>query len=86
MSDNFDPLDDYERHEGVVCPRCDGWKEIPCRCGGDLCVCENYGEKDCPLCLGDGYVTEEVYEKFVQREREIVSAFRAAATDKGGAE
>ena len=25
-----------------------GW--LDCHCGGDLCVCENYGEYPCPDC------------------------------------
>ncbi len=40
--------------EGEPCRRCEGsgWEE--CYCGGDMCVCENFGEYDCPRCGGSG--------------------------------
>ena len=53
-------MEDFDE-EFIQCPRCSGWGHINCYCGGDLCVCENYGEKDCPLCHGEGDVSEAVY-------------------------
>ncbi len=34
------------------CDACQGTGTVDCRCGGDLCICENYGEEDCPKCGG----------------------------------
>ncbi len=36
-----------------ACSKCDdsGW--VPCRCGGDICVCDHHGEKPC-TCNKDG--------------------------------
>lgn len=30
--------------------RCGGMGIVDCRCGGDLCVCHNHGEVECPGC------------------------------------
>lgn len=30
--------------------RCNGNPVIDCHCGGDLCVCHNHGEVECPGC------------------------------------
>lgn len=59
-----------EYSEGATCPRCDGWRALECYCGGDLCVCENYGERDCPLCHGEGEVSNELYERYMERQRQ----------------
>ena len=80
--------DSYDHYEPdipdghVLCPRCDGHSEVECHCGGDLCVCENYGEKPCPFCGGEyggeGYVPkDEKYERYVKRQAEMVAAFLA---------
>ncbi len=37
--------------DGFTPLTCDGWGSIPCRCGGDLCVCWNRGELECPGCV-----------------------------------
>lgn len=37
---------------GEYCHRCSNTGEVNCHCGGDLCVCENYGEMICPRCDG----------------------------------
>jgi hypothetical protein len=74
MTDQHDHYDDFEHHEGVTCPRCMGMATIDCHCGGDLCVCENYGERDCPLCLGEGSISEERFKKWKDRQREIADA------------
>lgn len=30
------------------CELCGDTGFVDCRCGGDLCVCDNYGEQRCP--------------------------------------
>ncbi len=64
----------------VLCPRCDGHQTVNCHCGGDLCVCENYGEKPCPFCGGEydgeGYVTKERADAYLAKQAEYVKAFR----------
>jgi hypothetical protein len=39
-------LCDHDRY----CETCGNLGVIICRCGGDLCVCENNGEYPCPDC------------------------------------
>ncbi len=34
------------------CDACHNTGTVDNRCGGDLCICENYGETDCPKCGG----------------------------------
>lgn len=51
---DWDAHDEAVGEGGFLCRRCDGDGEINCYCGGDLCVCENYGEKPCPRCHGSG--------------------------------
>lgn len=34
------------------CEECHNLGEIPCLCGGDLCICMNYGSIPCPVCHG----------------------------------
>jgi hypothetical protein len=75
--EHFDDFDDEA--DGVLCPRCDGLQTVSCHCGGDLCFCENNGEKDCPFCGGEfggrGYVSEERADAYLKREREMMQAF-----------
>jgi hypothetical protein len=85
VSDDYD--EDYFDEEGVTCPRCDGHRTVNCYCGGDQCFCENYGEKDCPLCWGEGYVDQDAADKYLEQEREMAAVLRkaweeAAAKDK----
>lgn len=35
------------------CEHCQNTGSLDCYCGGDLCVCENNGEYECPYCHGD---------------------------------
>ena len=72
----MDEPDDYNEYDFVTCPRCDGMGSIDCHCGGDLCVCENYGETTCPLCGDTGEIPRVDYDKWVEREREIAKAFQ----------
>lgn len=32
------------------CDTCDNLGVVNCLCGGDICVCRNNGEKECPDC------------------------------------
>lgn len=64
-------MDEIDELDLVPCPRCQGDGSIDCHCGGDLCVCLNYGERDCPTCGGEGDVT-------VARERTYFDNQRAA--------
>lgn len=71
------------------CPRCSGWGFIDCHCGGDLCVCDNYGEADCPLCHGEGDVSEATYRIYEERQREnarLWAEARAKIDAEGDAE
>lgn len=63
--DYDDFYDDEEWPEGAeLCDRCGGMGIANCYCGGDLCICENYGEMECPLCDGEGHwVPTEAYKK-----------------------
>lgn len=45
--DNFD---DYGDEERGYCDRCSNTGMVNCYCGGDLCVCYNFGEMPCPVC------------------------------------
>jgi hypothetical protein len=65
--------DDYDDDGGFDCPKCGGWGFVDCHCGGDLCVCEYYGEAPCRVCHGDGKVTAEQYDKY---ERARAEAYR----------
>ena len=39
--------------EKGYCDRCYNTGEIDCYCGGDFCVCTNYGTMECPSCHGN---------------------------------
>lgn len=67
---------DYDEPDGIICPRCQGAGTVDCHCGGDLCICENYGERDCPVCGGDGEVSEEVEAKYEESRRSAHEAMR----------
>jgi hypothetical protein len=70
--------DDDLPEDNVICPRCDGNRIVDCHCGGDLCVCENYGEMDCPMCHGEGDVTKARADKYYARRREFAEQLREA--------
>lgn len=85
MSDNDrDYYDDYSDipNGHVLCPRCNGNQVVNCHCGGDLCVCENYGEEPCPFCGGEyggeGYVPKEKADRYFEKQAEYIKAFREA--------
>lgn len=86
MDDDFDPYEPYIPDGHVMCPRCDGHQVVNCHCGGDLCICDNYGEEACPFCGGEyggeGYVPkDERYDRYVKAQAEMVAAFHAAFSD-----
>lgn len=64
--------------EGPVCPHCGGLATVICRCGGDQCYCDNYGEKECPVCWGEGRVSDERHEAYCVAERANAGAWAAA--------
>lgn len=78
-TDGYDFDDDDDRPQ---CPRCDGAGEVNCHCGGDLCVCDNYGDALCPLCAGDGHVSDATLQKYQQHRREMYEAFQKAREAK----
>lgn len=48
---NEDYIDDDDDDFGEKwCAECNNMGIIECDCGGDLCVCENNGEIECPAC------------------------------------
>lgn len=77
---------DYEEideRDGVVCPRCMGDGSVECYCGGDLCACLNYGERDCPTCYGEGEVSPERETTYFERQRQMHAAMRAVMKEPG---
>ena len=34
------------------CDLCQNSGYVECYCGGDICICENNGERECPRCRG----------------------------------
>jgi hypothetical protein len=72
MTEDYPDDDD----EGPPCPRCDGFRMVSCHCGGDQCYCHNYGERDCPLCYGEGVAEPKRAEAYLAMEREMAKALR----------
>jgi len=73
-----DDYDDFD--EGSVCPKCDGAGTVSCYCCGDLCICENYGEKACDFCFGAGVTSQMSAGKYLH-ECEVHAAFFPAKKD-----
>lgn len=78
MTDDHFDGDDYLYEDDCTCPRCSGSGWIDCYCGGDLCVCDNYGEKPCPLCLGDGQISQTIYDWYQAKQRQMWLDYREA--------
>lgn len=78
MSDT--PDDGYydDDMDGIPCPRCDGWGTVSCHCGGDLCVCDNYGDATCPLCIGDGTVSKAREQQYLDARQKWWDDYKAA--------
>lgn len=75
----IDTSTDYEDYDdGVPCPCCDGHGTVECYCGGDFCACENYGDRDCPLCHGECDVSEEVEKAYLKRRADNWAAWQKA--------
>lgn len=70
--------DDENEYDTVTCPKCDGVGSVDCHCGGDLCVCENYGEIPCPMCGDAGEIARVDYDAWVKRAAEQQRLFAAA--------
>lgn len=64
--------------DGVICPRCSGDGTVDCYCGGDFCVCDNHGERDCPTCHGEGEVSEQREAQYLENQRLAHEAMRKA--------
>lgn len=75
MSEDMEHYFDDE-NEGPPCPKCDGQRTVNCHCGGDFCFCENDGERDCPLCYGEGVASPERAERYLQFQREMYDVMR----------
>jgi len=79
MHDDFYDDDLHVPKGHVRCPLCYGQQVVNCHCGGDLCVCVNYGEKPCPLCGGEyggeGYVAKAKADAYLERQAEYARAF-----------
>ena len=74
MGSQFDEFD-FDDDDPAICPKCMGQCSVDCYCGGDLCVCDNYGEMDCPLCHGEGHVSTALYDKYLENRRKANEAF-----------
>lgn len=61
-----------------LCPRCNGDGEVPCRCAGDMCLCDYYGEAPCPLCYGEGRVSKDRANGYLETVREMRDALAEA--------
>lgn len=73
--------DDYP--EGAIwCDRCQGSGIAECYCGGDFCICTNYGETECRRCDGKGhYVPTKAQIEFEQQMRDLMAAALKRADD-----
>lgn len=45
--------------EGGPCEQCDDTGYVACRCGGDICICDNHGEMKCPRGCADDDIAKE---------------------------
>lgn len=71
-------LDYYDDIDGVPCPKCYGFGTVDCDCCGDFCCCENGGDRDCPVCHGEGEISEERNTRYEENQREWWAVFEAA--------
>jgi hypothetical protein len=70
----------FDDAEAIWCERCQGTGSLDCHCGGDLCVCENYGEMDCPRCDGQGEFVPKPgqLEREAEQRKKLAEIMRAA--------
>lgn len=73
MSDDYDY---YDPSELPVCPHCMGAGDVPCHCGGDLCICDNDGYEMCPVCFGECEVTRERQRRYFENQRKNAEMMR----------
>lgn len=78
MSDDSDHGYYDDDMDGICCPRCDGWGTVNCHCGGDLCICENYGDATCPLCIGEGTVSHADEQRYLDARQKHWDDYKAA--------
>jgi hypothetical protein len=65
MTEQTDDIEFGFEDDGIcMCPRCMGAGEIDCHCGGDLCVCMNFGDAECPLCHGEGEISQALWDNY----------------------
>lgn len=83
---SHDPHDcyDYDETEFFPCPHCSGFGHVDCHCGGDLCVCTNYGEATCRVCHGEGEVSAERYDRHEENQRRNYAELAAVLTKARG--
>lgn len=82
-SQGDDPDEAYDDYlDGITCPHCSGSGEVPCHCGGDLCVCDNHGDAPCYVCGGEGEVSEARYEQYEENQRRNYEAMRKIMGDR----
>lgn len=70
---------------------CHGTGMLDCHCGGDLCVCHNHGEIDCPGCRdcddddGEDWDEWDVYEEDCPQDLEMTldTALESAPQNRG---
>jgi hypothetical protein len=70
-------FDDDDR-DNPPCPACDGLRTVECYCCGDFCCCASQGEKDCSFCHGEGEVTEQRYQLYLDRMKERARVWEEA--------
>lgn len=70
-------MEDFDE-DYCECPRCSGYGEVTCRCGGDLCVCDNYGSAECPICFGELEVSETERNMYLEAERKNLELMQDA--------
>jgi DnaJ-class molecular chaperone len=46
-----------------------------------MCVCANYGERDCPTCHGEGEVSEEREATYFENQRAAFEAMQRVFKD-----
>lgn len=70
-------MEDFDE-DWCQCPKCSGYGEVECHCGGDLCVCTNYGQAMCPVCCGEGEVSETDWDIYMEAQRKNTALMQEA--------
>lgn len=84
IQDDEPDFDDYL--DLPSCPHCMGSGEVPCHCGGDMCLCDYQGDATCYVCEGEGEgeVSKERYDRYMENQRKNAEAMRAIFSNPGG--